>query len=148
MQTHLCSRLRLGVAPSGESRNGEWTPDPVTDAGSGRQSGTALGTARIDHLAATARCHPGAKSVGTCPLDAAGLKCTFHDRLVRLAWPLSDGDFSTQRPGAVTEYQCARRGRNATDIDSFCQCAQTIPNMAPAARQEVHFRQVVNIVSE
>lgn len=45
---------------------------------SGSQTGTALGAAGIDNLAAAPGCHAGAKTMGTGTLEITGLKCTFH----------------------------------------------------------------------
>jgi hypothetical protein len=48
------------------------------------QTRAALGTACVEHFATTARGHPGAKTVGSSALYAAGLKSTFHDRFSEL----------------------------------------------------------------
>jgi hypothetical protein len=45
----------------------------------GRQTGTALGTTRIQNLAAIAGGHAGTETVGTGTLENTGLECTFHD---------------------------------------------------------------------
>ena len=44
-----------------------------------RQTHATLGTTGVDHLATTARRHAGTKTVGAGTLEAAWLKCTFHD---------------------------------------------------------------------
>ena len=44
------------------------------------QARAALRTACVQHFAAAARGHPGAKTMGSSALYAAGLKSTFHDR--------------------------------------------------------------------
>jgi len=45
---------------------------------SGRQSGAALGAARLQNQAATFGGHTGAKAMGTLAMDDAGLESPLH----------------------------------------------------------------------
>jgi hypothetical protein len=46
---------------------------------SGRETGTALGAARLQNPAAAGRGHPGAKTVGAFAMNDAGLESPLHN---------------------------------------------------------------------
>jgi hypothetical protein len=55
-------------------------PDHPDREGSGRETGTTLGTTGIDDLAAATGSHAGTEAVSAGALQITGLKSTFHGR--------------------------------------------------------------------
>lgn len=70
---------RSGGASNASADHPRHSPDAVPLGGcSGYQAGTAFGAARGKHLTTIAGRHTRTESVGSRPLETAGLKGSFH----------------------------------------------------------------------